>query len=347
VDVITLALAKKYTDSVALGSGAVQIPGPPGPQGINWIFIDLNLPFDMTEFVTELDPKARVNDLLVGNTGTVFRILTIERDFENTGYDRFTGKYLFTTKGQPGTQVRAIQYEGQVYGAFNDIPVGETHLIINGANEEFEWPESLSLGWMEYDRFKPGAIIEVKRWDRVKYPWVSYDYDVTFRGSVRGNSSDGGSKTGKLYEHTVLLNLWDKGNGNLQPWEPKNIWISFTALSDNPNPVADWNTLLPLFITQGNSNYGKIACNGLTTFEYGDGFANPRIFEIGFNPGDLILYIQYMWTYTDDSKTPGNKISVNRHSMVMQSDHGNYTFRDYDFMIEDQVREIRVPITNA
>ena len=30
MDVVTLALSKKYTDSVALGQGAVQIPGPPG-----------------------------------------------------------------------------------------------------------------------------------------------------------------------------------------------------------------------------------------------------------------------------------------------------------------------------
>jgi hypothetical protein len=30
VDAVTLAIAKKHTNSVALGQGAVQIPGPPG-----------------------------------------------------------------------------------------------------------------------------------------------------------------------------------------------------------------------------------------------------------------------------------------------------------------------------
>jgi hypothetical protein len=33
IDVVTLALAKKYTDDTALGAGAVQIPGPQGPPG--------------------------------------------------------------------------------------------------------------------------------------------------------------------------------------------------------------------------------------------------------------------------------------------------------------------------
>ena len=35
MDIVALALAKKHTNETALGQGAVQIPGPPGPNLIS------------------------------------------------------------------------------------------------------------------------------------------------------------------------------------------------------------------------------------------------------------------------------------------------------------------------
>lgn len=161
-----------------------------------------------------------------------------------------------------------------------------------------------------------------------------------------GGSNGGGNGGGVIYEHNLMIYFSDKGTGNIQSGEPKYIWVACSAFSQSPAPINDWNILLTLFkndeTSAGVPIYGSIACNGLLTFEYGDSYANSRPVFITFDNNIFSVKITHTWTYTDDGKTPGDKISINDTSLIMQSDHGNYSFQDYDFSITDSVRKINI-----